>query len=321
MKLIIQIPCYNEEATIAKTIHSLPQQIDGVDEIEYLIVDDGSSDNTIKVAEEAGADHIIRMHKHTGLAQVFAQGLEECLKRGANIIVNTDADNQYCSDDIPRLVQPIIADEADIVIGDRGVASHAEFSTTKRILQRLGSWVVAQTARLEIPDATSGFRAYSRNAALRTIVLSDYSYTLETLIQAGSNGLRVKYTSIHTNPSTRPSRLIRSVPQYVVTSTKTILRAYTMYKPLNVFSIFAAVFFLPGLLLGIRYLYFYSIGQGAGHIQSVILAAVLIIVGVQTFLIGLVADLVGFNRKILEDLLYRTKRIELNENNSAKNEK
>jgi len=316
MKLIIQIPCYNEEETIANTIQSLPNAIQGIDEIEYLVIDDGSTDDTVRVARYAGVNHIIKMQKHAGLAKVFAIGLEACLKYNADIIVNTDADNQYCSDDIPLLVQPIIEKEADIVIGDRGVATHTEFSTTKRFLQRLGSWVVAQTSGLKIPDATSGFRAYNKDAALRTIILSDYSYTLETLIQAGSNNLQVKYIPIHTNPPTRPSRLIRSVPQYVTSSAKTILRAYTMYKPLNVFSIFAAVFFFPGLFLGIRYLYFLSIGQGAGHIQSVILAAVLIIVGIQTFLIGLVADLVGFNRRILEDILYRTKRQELTDDHS-----
>ena len=278
MKLIIQIPCYNEEKTIADTVHDLPGLIQGIDEIEYLVIDDGSSDNTVKVAKEAGVHHIIKLPKHVGLARGFAIGLEECIKRNADIIVNTDADNQYNADDISLLVQPILNGEADIVIGDRDVTNLASFSPMKRFLQRLGSWVVTQTADLHIPDATSGFRAFTRDAALRTIVLSNYSYTLETLIQAGAIGFTVQYVPVRTNQPTRPSRLMSSIPHYLFNSAQTIIRAYTMYKPLRTFSIIASIFIVLGLLLGLRFVYFFFTGQGSGHIQSVVLSAILIII-------------------------------------------
>lgn len=311
MKLIIQIPCHNEAQVIENTIKSLPTTIDGFDTIEYLIIDDGSSDGTAGIALAAGAHYIVNLPGHMGLAMAFTSGLDACVKHGADVIVNTDADNQYQAEDICLLVKPILDGKAQIVVGDRGVATSNNFSPTKRILQRIGSWVVTQISGLNIPDATSGFRAFSREAALRTIVLSDYSYTLETLIQAGSSKMPVEYVKIRTNPQTRPSRLIRSVPHYLANSSATIVRAYTMYRPLRVFSVLGSLFILAGLVIAGRFLYFYMIGQGSGHLQSVILAAVLLIVGFQVILIGLVADLIGFNRKILEELLFRVRSIEV----------
>lgn len=313
MKLIIQIPCFNEASVIAETIATLPSQLDGIDKIETLIVDDGSTDNTIQAARDAGVDHIVRQY-HQGLATAFKTGLEACLKSGADIIVNTDADNQYNAGDIQKLVKPILAGDAQLVIGDRGVATLQLFTPLKRTLQRLGSWVIGFVSGLEIPDATSGFRALTRLAAVQTIVLSEYSYTLETLIQAGAHHLPVTYVSIRTNPPTRPSRLMRSVPHFITHSSTTILRAYTMYRPLRVFSILGALFILLGILPGIRFLYFYIVEGTAGHIQSLILSAILLIVGFQVLLIGLVADLIGFNRKILEEVLFRLRRAELKNN-------
>lgn len=314
MKLIIQIPCYNEADTLPQTIAALPRQLDGVDSIEYLVIDDGSTDRTSEVARESGIQHILRLTSHSGLAVGFAAGLEASLHQGADIIVNTDADNQYHAEDIQRLIEPILSKRAELVVGDRGVASLANFSPIKRQLQRFGSWIIGRASGVATPDATSGFRALSREAALRTLVLSNYSYTLETLIQAGSSHIAVEYVPVRTNPQTRPSRLMRSIPHYLAHSGATIIRAYTMYRPLRVFSTFSLVFLLAGLLLSLRFVYFFILGQGNGHIQSLILAAVLLIVGFQTFLIGLVADLISSNRKILEDLIYRVRRIETESN-------
>jgi glycosyltransferase involved in cell wall biosynthesis len=312
MKLIIQIPCHNEAQVITNTIQSLPTALDGFDNIEYLIVDDGSDDGTAEIALAAGAHHLVSLPGHLGLAAAFTSGLDACIKYGADVIVNTDADNQYHAEDIRLLVRPIVDGRAQIVVGDRGVATSDNFSPYKRLLQRMGSWVVGQFSGMNIPDATSGFRALSREAALRTLVLNDYSYTLETLIQAGARRVPVEYVKIRTNPQTRPSRLIRSVPHYLANSIATIVRSYTLYRPLRVFTTLGALFILFGLGLAGRFLYYYIIGMGNGHLQSVVLSAVLLIVGFQVILIGLVADLIGFNRKILEELLYRTKCIETN---------
>jgi glycosyltransferase involved in cell wall biosynthesis len=314
IKLIIQIPCYNEAATLPVTLSALPRHLPSVDVIEYLVVDDGSSDNTSQVARQEGVHHVVRLNQHAGLAAGFTAGLEASLKAGADLIVNTDADNQYNAADIQALVGPILSGQADIVVGDRGVASLQTFSPAKRQLQRLGSWITGQASGLKTPDATSGFRALSRDAALRTLVLSEYSYTLETLIQAGARRMAVAYVPVRTNPQVRPSRLMRSIPQYLAYSSTTILRAYTMYRPLRVFTALGSLMLLAGLVLGIRYLYFFVIGSGAGHIQSVILAAILLIIGFQVLLIGLLADLISFNRKILEEVLYRLRRLELGEN-------
>lgn len=314
MKLIIQIPCYNEAQTLAQTVQALPRQLPGIDTIEYLVIDDGSSDNTAEVARQAGVHHVVRLARHMGLATGFVVGLENSLKAGADLIVNTDADNQYLGEDIQRLIEPILAGRAELVVGDRGVATLENFSPLKRVLQRLGSWVMAQASGVRTPDATSGFRAISREAALRTLVLSEYSYTLETLIQAGARRMAVEYVPVRTNPQTRPSRLMRSIPHYLVNSMATIIRAYTMYRPLRVFTALGSLMIALGVLLGLRFIYLnYIIGRGTGLIQSVILAAALLIVGFQVLLIGLVADLIAFNRKILEDVLYHMRRMELNE--------
>jgi glycosyltransferase involved in cell wall biosynthesis len=317
IKLIIQIPCYNEAQTLPATIQALPRQLPGIDLLEYLVIDDGSSDATAEVARQCGVHHVVCLPHHIGLAAGFIAGLEASLRLGADLIVNTDADNQYNAADIQTLTQPILSGKADIVVGDRGVSTLASFSPLKRLLQRLGSWVVTQASGVETPDATSGFRAISREAALHTLVLSEYSYTLETLIQAGAHRMAVLYVPVRTNPQSRPSRLIRSLPHYLANSSQTILRAYTMYRPLRVFTTASVLFIACGLVLVIRFLYFYSIGQGSGHVQSLILSAVLIIVGFQILLIGLLADLIGFNRRILEELLYRLRRMELNEPNDS----
>jgi glycosyltransferase involved in cell wall biosynthesis len=313
LKLIIQIPCYNESEILPQTIRSLPKRLSGIDTLEILVIDDGSTDETTKVARAAGAHHVIRIPHHIGLAGGFVQGLEACLQRGADVIVNTDADNQYHAGDIERLVEPILNGRADIVVGDRGVATLETFSPAKRFLQRLGSWIIGRASGVRTPDATSGFRAISREAALRTLVLSEYSYTLETLIQAGAHHMAVEYVPVRTNPQTRPSRLMRNIPHYLANSGTTIIRAYTMYRALRVFTMLGALFILGGLIGGGRFLYFFILnkGQYAGHIQSLILSAVLLIVGFQILLIGLLADLIGFNRKILEEVLYRVRRMEL----------
>ena len=283
-----------------------------MDQIEYLVVDDGSSDRTPEVARSCGVHHVVCLPHHMGLAAAFVAGLEASVQLGADVIVNTDADNQYQSQDIPGLLEPILARRAQLVVGDRGVGELPEFSPVKRRLQRLGSWVISQAAGVPTPDATSGFRAITREAALRTLVLSDYSYTLETLIQAGARRTAIEYVPVHTNPKTRPSRLMRGIPQYIRKSSGTILRAYTMYRPLRVFTIVGTLLILLGTLPGIRFLYLKLIGQGIGHLQSLILGAILIMVGFQVLLIGLAADLIGFNRKILEELLYRMRRLEMN---------
>ena len=262
------------------------------------------------MARELGVHHIVRFPGNRGLAQAFAAGLEACLFNQAGIIVNTDADNQYVGAEIERLVEPILAGRADIVVGDRQVANVPSFSPFKRILQRFGSWVISRAAGAAIPDAASGFRALTREAALRTLVVSRYSYTLETLIQAGAQHMTVEYVPVRTNAPTRPSRLMHHLPDYLSNSTVTIVRAYALYRPLRVFVMAGALAILAGLLLGLRFLYFFAIGQGNGHIQSLILTAVLLIVGFQTLLIGLVADLIAANRKIVEELLYRVRRLE-----------
>jgi glycosyltransferase involved in cell wall biosynthesis len=312
VKLIIQIPCYNEEETLPLTLRDLPRALPGIDCIEYLVVDDGSTDRTLAIASELGVHHVVHLARNQGLASAFIAGLEAALAAGADIILNTDADNQYCGEGVAELVKPILEYRADIVVGDRGVAVLEEFSPFKRLLQRLGSWVVERAAGIPIPDATSGFRAFTREAALRLTVLSDYTYTLETLIQAGARRMSVVFVPIRTNPQTRQSRLIRSIPSFLALSTVTVVRFYTMYRPLRVFGTFGAVLIGAAVFLGLRFLYFFlQTGGAAGHIQSLILAAILSIVGIQVCLIELLADLVRMNRKMMEETLYRVRRAEL----------
>jgi glycosyltransferase involved in cell wall biosynthesis len=312
MKLIIQIPCYNEERTLPQTLEDLPHSLPGIDEIEVLVIDDGSTDGTVQVARQAGVDHVVRLGRNRGLARAFLAGLEKSLRLNADIIVNTDGDNQYRGVDVARLLAPIMAGTADLVIGDRGVATAEHFSHLKRRLQRLGSWVVQQAAGVRVPDATSGFRALNREAALRMLVLSEYSYTLETLIQAGVRQMAVTYVPVGTNPKTRPSRLMRNLPEYLAHSSITILRTYALYRPLRVFLAIGALMIAGGLVLGIRFLYLFATRPGpTGSVQSLILAAILLILGFQVCLIGLIADLVGFNRKIMEETLYRVRLLEL----------
>lgn len=310
-KLIIQIPCYNEATTLPPTLRDLPRALPGVDIIEYLIIDDGSSDNTADVARANGVHHVVQFEQNKGLAAAFRAGIEESLRQGADIIVNTDADNQYQASDIATIVAPIIARRAELVVGDRGVAELPNFSAIKRRLQVFGSWVIGQAAELRTPDATSGFRAMSREAALKTLVLSNYSYTLESLIHAGSRKAAVEFVRIGINPQTRPSRLMKSIPHYIRKSGVTILRAYTMYRPLRVFTILGGAMIIAGMLPGVRFLWFFVAGERVGHIQSLILAAILIIVGFQILLIGLLADLIANNRKLLEETLYRVRKMEL----------
>jgi glycosyltransferase involved in cell wall biosynthesis len=317
MKLIIQIPCFNEATTLPEALASLPRQIPGIDRIEVLIVDDGSRDGTAEVARAHGVDHIVRFRRNLGLAAAFTAGLEESLRQGADIIVNTDADNQYHADDIPQLIEPLLAGKADMVVGDRQVGTLRNFSFLKRRLQVFGSWVISRASGLNTPDATSGFRAMTREAALRTTVLGRYSYTLETLIQAGASRMTVHSVPIRINPQTRPSRLMRSIPHYIRKSSAAILRSYTMYSPLRVFSILGGCLILAGMVPGIRFLYLMSIGQRVGHIQSLILAAILIIVGFQVMLIGMLADLLSSNRKLLEEVVYRVRKLEVAQPNSS----
>ncbi len=311
MKLVIQIPCYNEASTLPQTLHDLPRSLPGVDEIEFLVVDDGSNDQTAAVARELGVQHIVRFARNRGLASAFVAGVEEALRAGADIIVNTDADNQYRGEDVARLLRPILEKKADIVVGDRGVATLAHFSPLKRWLQALGSGVVGWAAGIPTPDATSGFRAFTREAALRLTVLSEYTYTLETLIQAGARRMAVAYVPIRTNPPTRSSRLIRSLSSFLSLSGVTIVRFYVMYRPLRVFLSLGGILIAGGLALGFRFLYFYLTGRGSGHVQSLILAATLIIVSFQVCLFGMIADLVRLNRRMLEETLYRVRRMDL----------
>lgn len=310
-KLIIQIPCLNEAQTLPVTLSDLPSRIDGVDCIEVLIVDDGSTDGTCQVAEQCGVDHIVRFATHRGLARGFAAGLDACLRLGADIIVHTDADGQYPGEDIPRLVAPILRGEADMVIGDRGVDSVEHFTPVKRLLQRLGSITVSMLSGIKVGDVTSGFRAYSREAALRLNILSDFTYTLETIIQSGKKPITILTVPTRSNLPTRPSRLFKGVPQYLRRQIPSLLRLYMVYQPLKTLTLVSLLFLLPGFLIGVRFLYFWFTGTGAGHIQSLILAAILMIIGFQVLTLGLVADLMAANRRLIEDTLYKVRKLEL----------
>ena len=310
MKLIVQIPCLNEEATLPEALRAIPRQIPGIESVQVLVIDDGSSDGTASVARANGADHVVRFSKRKGLAYGFMAGLDACLRLGADVIVNTDADNQYAGADIPRLIAPILAGEADMVIGDRQVGEVAHFSWTKRRLQELGSWVVRKVSGTTVPDATSGFRALTREAALRINIVSEFTYTLESIIQAGKKRLAVSHLPIVTQ-ETRPSRLFTSTWDYVKRSAATILRIYAMYEPFKVFVLIGTALVLGGAALGARYAYFWWLGEVRGHVQSAILSVLLLILGFQTLQWGIMADLIASNRKLLEDLLYRVRKLEL----------
>lgn len=309
-KLIIQIPCLNEAESLPETIAQLPRSISGVDSVEFLVIDDGSTDGTAGVARSLGVDHVVRFSQHQGLARAFSAGLDAALKLGADLIVNTDADNQYDARDIPALIQPILEGRADMVVGDRDTDQIAHFSKLKRRLQYLGSWVVRGLSGTTIPDAASGFRAFDRRAALRLNVMSDFTYTLETLIQAGKKQLAVAHVKVRTRP-TRPSRLIRSIPVYLRRSFLTLVRIYSLYEPIRVFWSLGGVMLLAGLVLGGRFVILSVLYGPQGLIQSLILAAALAIIGVQTILMGLVADLIASSRTLTEDTLHRVRKIEL----------
>lgn len=310
MKLIIQVPCYNESETLEIALNDLPKHIDGIDTIEYLIINDGSKDNTMEVARNWGVHYIVDLKRNKGLAKGFMAGLDACLRNGADIIVNTDADNQYNADDIEKLVRPILEGKTDIVIGERPIDQTEHFSPLKKKLQHFGSFVVRKASKSDIPDAPSGFRAYSREAAMRLNVVNEYTYTLETIVQAGRSKIAMESVPIRTNGELRPSRLFNSMFGYVKKSMLTILRAFMMYRPLMVFSVIGGIIFTFGLAVGVRFLIFYIGGTGAGHIQSLILASTLMLLGFQTFIVGLLADIISANRKILEDVQYHVRRLD-----------
>ena len=318
MKLIIQIPCYNEAETLEVALNDLPKQIDGIDEIEYLIINDGSKDNTVEVAKNWGVHYVVNFKCNKGLAKGFMAGLDACLRQGADIIVNTDADNQYCGADIEKLVRPILDGKADIVIGERPIDDTEHFSPLKKKLQHIGSWTVRVASKTDVPDAPSGFRAYSRQAALKMNVVNEYTYTLETIVQAGRNKMAITSVPIRTNPELRKSRLFNSMFGYIKKSMLTIIRAFMMYKPLRFFTIIGSTIFLIGLILGIRFLVFVFMGASGGHIQSLILASTLLLLGVQTFISGLQADLIASNRKLLEDIQERVRRLDYDHDKNKK---
>jgi len=310
MKLIVQIPAYNEEATIAQTLRDIPKKLDGVTAIETLVVDDGSSDHTADAARTAGATHIVQLRTHRGLSAAFTAGIDAAVRLGADIIVNTDADNQYAGADIARLVAPIMKGSTDVVIGDREVSKSEHMSPFKRLLQRLGSWTVGLASGVRVADVTSGFRAFSREAALQINVFNPFTYTLETIIQSGNRNLGVQSVTVRTNAPTRPSRLYRGIGTYLRKSMVTIFRIYTLYKPLKTFFAIGAVLMLAGVGIGLRFLWYFIEGDRGGHVQSLILSAVFLIIGFQTLLIGLIADLISVNRRLSEEVLIRVKRLE-----------
>lgn len=310
MKLIIQIPCYNEAETLEIALNDLPKHIDGIDEIEYLIINDGSKDDTVETAKRWGVNYVVNFRTNRGLAKGFMAGLDACLRNGADIIVNTDADNQYCGEDIEKLVRPILEGRSDIVIGERPIDQTEHFSPLKKKLQHFGSWVVRKASKTNIPDAPSGFRAYSREAAMRMNVVNEYTYTLETIVQAGRNKMAISSVPIRTNGELRPSRLFNSMFGYVKKSMLTIVRAFMMYRPLYFFSVLGSILGVIGAGIGIRFIYYWCIGAGNGHIQSLILASMMIILGTMTLIVGLQADIISANRKLLEDIQYHVRRLD-----------
>jgi len=313
MKVIIQIPCYNEEETLPITLRELPRELEGVDIIEWLIIDDGSTDRTVEVAKAHGVDHVVSHPNNLGLSKAFMAGLAASLEREADIIVNTDADNQFCADDIPKLIKPILSGKSDIVVGSRPITEIEHFSPIKKILQKLGSWVVRVASKTDIPDAPSGFRAFSREAAIKMNVFNEYTYTLETIIQAGQKDIPITWVSVRTNEYLRPSRLMKSIPAYIRKSILTILRIFVVYKPFRFFISIGAGLFSLGMLIGFRFLWYYFTSGSGGHVQSLILASILIGIGFQTIMVAFIADLLSVNRKLLEELQYKSREGETDE--------
>ena len=310
MKLIIQIPCYNEAETLEIALNDLPKSIQGIDEIEYLIINDGSTDKTVEVAANWGVHYVVNFARNKGLAKGFMAGLNACLEYGADIIVNTDADNQYCGADVETIVRPILEGKADIVVGERPIDQTEHFSPLKKKLQHFGSWVVRKASKTDIPDAPSGFRAFSREAALRLNVINDYTYTLETIVQAGRNKMAIISVPVRTNGELRPSRLFGSMFGYIKKSMLTIIRAFLMYRPLQFFATLGIILLLFGVGIGIRFLVYFAAGEGGGHIQSLILASMMIILGVMTGIVGMQADIIAGNRKLLEDIQYHVRKMD-----------
>lgn len=310
MKLIIQIPCYNEAGTLAIALNELPRTIEGFDKVEWLVINDGSTDNTEEVAKANGVDHMVSFTKNQGLARAFMAGLDACLKLGADVIVNTDADNQYNAKDISLLIKPILQKKAELVIGARPISEIKHFPFIKKQLQRLGSWVVRLASKTDVPDAPSGFRAMSREAAMCLNVFNDYTYTLETIIQAGQKRMAVTSIPIRVNDELRPSRLVRSIPSYIKNSVITIARIFAVYKPFLFFMTFGLLLFSAGFVIGLRYLFYYFREGGEGHVQSLILASILLGIGFQTMLVAFLADLLAVNRRLMEDVQYRLKKLQ-----------
>jgi glycosyltransferase involved in cell wall biosynthesis len=319
MKLIIQIPCFNEEKTLPETFNDLPKSIEGVDEIEYLIINDGSTDNTVEIAKQIGVHHVVNFKQNSGLAAVFMAGLDACLRLGADIIVNTDADNQYCGEDIERLVKPILDGKFDIVVGSRPIDDIEHFSKKKKVFQHLGSWVVRKASNTDIPDSPSGFRAFSREAAMKLNVINQYTYTLETIIQAGQTRIAITSVPIRTNPETRKSRLFKSMFGYMKRSSSTIIRSFLMYKPLKFFCFIGTILFVAGFIIAARFSILFFMGFGKGHIQSLILSIALMLLGFEAILNGFQADLTAANRKLLEDIQYRVRKLDYDSDNINKN--
>ncbi len=321
MKLIIQIPCFNEAETLAIALNALPRQVAGFDTVEWLIIDDGSTDDTVNVARQNGVDHIVKHAGNKGLAKAFMTGLDACLNLNADVIVNTDADNQYSADDIPLLVAPILEHRAEMVIGERPISTIEHFSPIKKYLQKLGSWVVRVASNTNIPDAPSGFRAMSRETAQKLMVFNDYTYTLETIIQAGQKNITITSVSVRVNEDLRPSRLVKSISSYIKRSIVTIVRIFVIYRPFRFFGTIGSVLFAAGFLLGLRFLYKYLSGDGDGYVQSLILASILMGMGFQTILVAFVTDLLSANRKLLEDLRFKVAQRESGSNTQNDNKK
>lgn len=320
MKLIIQIPCYNEEGNLESVLNDLPKKIPTIDIIETLIIDDGSTDRTVEVARKSGADHIVSLKTHRGLAKAFAAGIEYGLDQGADIIVNTDGDNQYKGEDIPKLIMPIIRGEADVVIGTRQIEKVPHFSFFKKKMQKLGSGIIRKLSKTPVEDATSGFRAFSKDAAMRINPLTEYSYTIESLIQLGNEKVKIVSVPIQVNQKLRESRLIKNTPSFIARQSLTLFRMYTVYKAFRVFMLLGMIVALPGLFGFIRFLYFYFTGGGEGHIQSLIFSAVFIICGFFILILGIIAELVSSNRKMIETMMYKIRKLEMNNKNRTKDE-